>query len=185
MIRMSPYLNFGGNAEEAFAFYKSVFGGDYLAVMRYRDFGQNPMGLSEQELDRIAHIALPVGDKLLMASDAIEWWQPFRMGNNYYITLETDSVAEADRLFDALSSGGKTEMEMQRTEWAEKYGTCAGRFGVQWMVMYTRDVQFAGGLGEAFGARRRLERADAVEERKLGHGDKSLVWLGSLLLKIP
>lgn len=147
MMKVSPYLNFGGNAEEAFNLYRSIFGGDFVAVMRFRDFGENPMGIPEKELDRIAHIALPVGDRLLMASDVVEGWQPLKVGNNVYITLETDSAEEADRLFSALSEGGKTEMELQRTEWAEKYGTCTDAYDVQWMVMYTGSVQFGGGAG--------------------------------------
>jgi PhnB protein len=141
-MKVSPYLNFGGNAEEAFDFYRAVFGGDFAAVMRFRDFGANPMNIPERELDRIAHIALPVGDRLLMASDVVEGWQPLKIGNNVYITLETDSAEEAERLFGALAQGGQIEMELQRTEWAEKYGTCGDRFGVQWMVMYAGDVQF-------------------------------------------
>ena len=145
MKSANPYLNFNGNTEEAFNFYKSVFGGEFLAVVRFKDFGPNPMATPEKDRDKIAHIALPLGGGvMLMATDALEsHGQVLRMGNNFYITLEPDTADEADRVFNALSAGGTVEMEMQKTEWAEKYGICADRFGVQWMISYTGSVQFA------------------------------------------
>jgi PhnB protein len=145
MKSVNPYLNFPGNTEEAFDFYRSVFGGEFQAVVRFRDFGDNGMGAPERDLDKIAHIALPIGSGLLMATDVLEsWHRPLTVGNNYYITLEPETADEADRLFSALSAGGETEMPLQPTEWAEKYGSCIDRFGVQWMVSYTGTVQFAG-----------------------------------------
>jgi PhnB protein len=143
MFTANPYLNFAGNTEEAFTFYRSVFGGEFVDVLRFRDFGGNEMGVPEHELDRIAHIALPLGkDGLLMGTDTLE---PLTVGNNFYITLEADSAAEAERLFAALSAGGRVEMALQKTQWAELYGSCADRFGVQWMIMYTGNVEFTGG----------------------------------------
>lgn len=142
-MRVNPYLNFPGNTEEAFNFYKSVFGGDFVSVTRFRDFGENGMGVPEDELDKIANIGLPLGkDTILMATDAVSGWQPFVAGNNFYIALDVDSAEEAERLFGALSEGGQTEMALQPTEWAEKYGSCVDRFGTRWMVMYTGDVRF-------------------------------------------
>jgi PhnB protein len=145
-MKVNPYLNFNGNTEEAFEFYRSVFGGEFVDVMRFRDFGDNPMGVPQEELDKIAHIALPLGiDNLLMATDNLEsWGKALTVGNNFYIAIESETTGEAARLFDALSHGGQVEMELQQTEWAEKYGTCTDRYGVQWMVMYTGSVQFAG-----------------------------------------
>lgn len=141
MKAVNPYLNFPGNTEEAFDFYRSVFGGEFIAVLRFRDFGENPMGIPEKELDKIAHIALPLGpNNMLMATDVVGE-QSLSVGNNTYITLEAESSEEADRLFDGLSAGGKVEMPLQRTQWAEKYGICADRYGVQWMVDYTGDVR--------------------------------------------
>jgi len=143
----NPYLNFRGNTEEAFNFYRSVIGGDFLAVLRYRDFGENTMGVPEAELDKIAHIALPLGgDNYLMATDVIES-QPFQIGNNFYIHLEADDEAEAARVFDGLSEGGRIEMPLGETEWAEKYGICVDRFGVQWMISFTGKKEFSGGDG--------------------------------------
>lgn len=146
MKAVNPYLNFPGNTEEAFNFYKSVFGGEFLALNRFREFGGNPMGLSERDLDKIAHVALSLGaGSLLMGTDVTESSPgALVIGNNVYITLEPDTIGEAQGLFDALSAGGRIEMPMQKTEWAEAYGICADKFGVQWMVNYTGSVQFAG-----------------------------------------
>lgn len=145
MKAANPYLNFNGNTEEAFNFYKSVFGGEFLAVVRFKDFGENPMQIPETDRNKIAHIALPLGGGvMLMATDTLESiGQSLRVGNNFYITLESETAEEADRVFNALAAGGKIEMPLQKTEWAEKYGICADRFGVQWMMSYTGSVQFA------------------------------------------
>lgn len=145
MKAANPYLNFKGNTEEAFNFYKSVFGGEFLGVMRFRDFADNSMGVAESELDKIAHIALPLGPhNVLMATDAVEGFpEEFVQGNNFSITLEVESAEEADRLFHALSSGGKAEMPLKKTEWAEKYGHCVDKFGMRWMVNYTGNIEFA------------------------------------------
>jgi PhnB protein len=106
-------------------------------VLRFRDFPDNPMGIPEKELDRIAHIALPLGESTLMATDPLESWGPATSGTNFYINVETDSVEETERLFNALADGGTIEMDLQKTECAEKYGTCTDRYGVQWMVLYS------------------------------------------------
>jgi PhnB protein len=144
MISANPYLNFKGNAEEAFTFYRQVFGGEFVSVIRFRDFPDNSMGVAEAELDKIAHIALPLGpNNLLMATDVVtSWSRPFERGNHCYISLEAESAAESDALFNALSRDGTIEMPLQETEWAERYGICIDRFGVQWMVNYTGDKQF-------------------------------------------
>ncbi len=147
MKAANPYLNFAGNTREAFDFYRSVFGGEFLAVMRFRDFGANPMGIPEKDLDKIAHIALPLGpNNMLMGTDVVGNQPALAVGNNTYITLEAESVDEAERLFGGLSAGGTVEMPLQRTQWAEKYGICRDRYGVQWMVDYTGDVDL-GAMG--------------------------------------
>ena len=144
MKSVNPYLNFKGNTKEAFDFYKSVFGGEFAAVIRYRDFPGNPMGVAAADLDKIAHIALPLGpNNVLMATDTLDSFpRKHQPGNNFHITLEPESEEEAERLFEALSADGQIEMPLQKTEWAEKYGQCADKFGVQWMVNYTGDAQF-------------------------------------------
>lgn len=144
MKSASPYLNFKGNTKEAFDFYKLVFGGEFQAAVTFRDFGGAGMGVAEKDLDKIAHIALPLGPHaMLMGTDVVDGMGgTFTQGTNVYITLEPESAEEADRLFTALSAGGRIEMPLQATEWAEKYGSCADRFGVQWMVSYTGSVTF-------------------------------------------
>ena len=141
---VNPYLNFAGNTLEAFEFYRSVFGGEFPMVLRYRDFPGN-MGAPEEVADKIAHIALPVGPNMLMGTDVIsDQTASFKIGNNSYIVLAPDDAAEAGRLFDGLSAGGKVEMPLQATEWAEQYGILADRFGVQWMVNYEGKNKFGG-----------------------------------------
>jgi PhnB protein len=142
---VNPYLNFDGNALEAFTYYKSVFGGDFAVVVRFKDMGGGPPGAPAHELERIAHIALPFGKgNMLMASDTLpSLGHSVEAGTNFYIQLGPESAAEAKQLFDALSKGGKVEMALQQTEWAERHGTCTDRFGVQWMVTYAGNVQFA------------------------------------------
>lgn len=143
MKSASPYLNFAGNAEEAFEFYRSVFGGEFTNVTRFRDMGGEEMGFTGKDLDLIANIGLPIaGDVLLMASDVPASMEKVNVGNNFYIALETDSVDEAKRIFDGLAEGGKQGMPMQQTAWAEIYGDLTDRYGVRWMVMYTGNVQF-------------------------------------------
>lgn len=145
MKAVNPYLNFNGNTEEAFNFYRSVFGGDFLGVMRFKDFGAD-LGIPENDLNKIAHIALPLGtDNILMGTDVLESQErPLVIGNNTYISLETDSDEEAERLFSALSDGGEVEMPLQQTEWSEKFGICSDQFGIQWMVSYTGSAGLPG-----------------------------------------
>lgn len=144
MKTANPYLNFDGNAKEAFHHYRSVFGGEFAASLSFREFGGEAMGLTGDMLDRTAHIALPLGDSMLMASDVTRP-EAFKVGTNTYVAVEADSGEEADRVFGGLSAGGGVEMPLQKTEWAEKFGICVDRFGVQWMVSHTGDVQFGQG----------------------------------------
>jgi len=145
---VNVYLYFQGNTEEAFTFYRSVFGGDFTGVVRFRDFPDNPMRIPDHELDKIAHISLPLGEAtILQGTDIVSSMPPLTVGNNFCITLETASGAEAGSLFEALSDGGDVEDPLQPTEWAEKYGICADRFGIHWIVMYTGSAEFALGRG--------------------------------------
>lgn len=143
MKAINPYLNFRGNTLEAFTFYKSVFGGDFVGVTRFRDFPDNPMGIPDKDLDRIANIGLPLGNgTTLMATDTLDSWPELKVGNNFYIHLSADSADEAVRIFDALSKDGMIEMPLRQTEWAEMFGTCRDTFGVQWMVDFTGSVRY-------------------------------------------
>lgn len=143
MKAVSPYLNFAGHTEEAFEFYRTVFGGE-LSIVRFRDFADNSMDVPEEDLDKIAHVGLPLTDgSMLMGTDALEsLGQELTAGNNFSITLEAESGEEAVRLFDALSEGGEVEMPLAATEWAETFGSCIDRYGVRWQLNYAGDKEF-------------------------------------------
>ena len=142
MASINPYLNFNGNTEEAFNFYKSVFGGEFLSLMRFKD---NPDcgQMSESDKERIMHIALPIGKSdAIMATDSLEsMGQKLTIGNNFYIALAPDSKEEAERLFNGLSAGGKIELPLQDMFWGAYFGSFTDKFGVQWMVNYAKDQQ--------------------------------------------
>ncbi|HXH21360.1 MAG TPA: VOC family protein [Dehalococcoidia bacterium] len=138
MTRLNPYLNFPGNAEEAFNFYKSVFGGEFSALVRFKDMPMEGASVSPADENKILHIGLPIGDNVLMASDAPEGMGPkVNFGNHAYISVHPDSRAEADRIFNALSAGGEIEMPIGDQAWGDYYGSFKDRFGVQWMVNYS------------------------------------------------
>jgi len=138
---MNPYLNFNGNTEEAFNFYKSVFGGEFLAVMRFNDNPAACGNIPEAEQNGIMHIALPIGNgTVLMGTDALEsMGQKLTFGNNFYICLAPESKEEADKLFNGLSDGGKIETPLQDMFWGAYYGSFTDKFGVQWMVNYNQN----------------------------------------------
>ncbi len=138
MININPYLHFPGNTEEAFHFYKSAFGGEFVIVQRFRDVpGTENMPAADR--NKIMHIALPIGTTgiLLMGTDALEsMGHKLTTGNNQYINLNTESKEEADHLFNKLSAGGKTEVAMKEEFWGAYFGSFADKFGVQWMINY-------------------------------------------------
>jgi PhnB protein len=140
MTAINPYLNFMGNTEEAFKFYKSVFGGEFTSVQRFKDTPEADK-VPAAERDKIMHIALPIGKGVtLMASDVLEsMGQKLSVGNNFYLFVGAESTQEADRLFNGLSKGGKIEMPMQKMFWGDYFGMCADRFGVQWMVSFAEN----------------------------------------------
>lgn len=142
MAGINPYLNFSGNTEAAFNFYKSVFGGEFLALMRFKDNAECAQ-MAESDKDRIMHIALPIGNgNVLMGTDALEsMGQKLTFGNNFYICLSPESKEEAERLFNGLSAGGRIEMPLQDMFWGAYYGSFADKFGVQWMVNYEKNRQ--------------------------------------------
>ncbi len=139
MSRTSIYLNFVRNTEEAFNFYKSVFGGEFVGGVNR--LGDTPLmpgqpAIAEADKNLVMHIALPItGGLMLMGTDAPESMGfTVNFGNNIYINLEPDTKAEADRLFKALSAGGKVGMEIQEMFWGAYFGSLTDKFGVQWMV---------------------------------------------------
>jgi len=137
-MTINPYLNFPGSSEEAFNFYKSVFGGEFTTLQRFKE---TPDGnkLSAALQEQIMHIALPIAPGYtIMATDApAEMGFSLQQGNNFYIAISPDSKEEATRLFNGLSAGGKIEMELQDTFWGAYYGSFRDKFGVGWMVNYT------------------------------------------------
>ncbi len=139
MTRLQPYLNFAGNAEEAFNFYKSVFGGEFSSLVRFKELPMEGVSIPEEDEDRIMHISLPIGeDSVLMASDVLEsLGHQFVQGNNVYISVHPTSRDEADRIFSALSEGGEIEMAIADQPWGDYYGSFQDKFGVMWMVNYS------------------------------------------------
>jgi len=134
MTTVNPYLNFNGNTEEAFNFYKSVFGGGFGALQRFKDTPEAEK-LSEEDKNKIMHISLPIGKStVLMGTDATES-MGFKLisGNNFSLSINAENRDEADMLFGKLSKGGKVDMEMQDMFWGDYYGSCKDKFGVQWM----------------------------------------------------
>lgn len=137
MALVNPYLNFNGNTEEAFNFYKSVFGGEFVALQRFKDVpGAEKFPPAAQE--KIMHIALPIGNgNILMATDSIEeMGQKVTPGTNFHLCISTESKEEADRLFRQLSADGNIIMAMENTFWGAYFGMVTDRFGVQWMISY-------------------------------------------------
>lgn len=137
-MKLHPYLNFAGNAEEAFNFYKSIFGGDFSSLVRFKDFPMEDVSVPAEDQDKIMHVSLPIGeDVILMASDTLEaFGQELRQGNNVHISVHPTSREDADRIFTALSDGGQVEMPIADQAWGDYYGSLQDQFGVMWMVNY-------------------------------------------------
>jgi PhnB protein len=138
MAKVSTYLNFPRTTEAAFNFYKEIFGGEFEGgVNRFSDIpsqeGVPP--IAEEDRDLVMHVALPIlGGHVLMGTDAPESMGFIvNQGNNVYINLEPDTRAETQRLFNALSEGGKIEQELQEMFWGDYYGSCVDKFGTLWM----------------------------------------------------
>lgn len=134
MTKVNPYISFDGNAEEAFNFYKSVFGGDFETVMRSKDNPQSE-GMSDADKNKIMHIAIKVGDSVIMGSDFMSMGdEQYTPGNNYTVALMPDSREEADRLFAGLSEGGQVVMPMTDMFWGGYFGAFGDKYGVKWLI---------------------------------------------------
>ena len=135
MALINPYLNYNGNAEEAFNFYKSVFGGEFAKIMRFKDLASPEFPVAENEANKIMHIALPIGNNILMANDV-----PESMGwtneneNRSKISISAESKEEADKLFSGLSAGGQIEMPISDSPWGSYFGMFRDKYGIEWMV---------------------------------------------------
>jgi PhnB protein len=137
MITMNPYLNFEGNTEEAFNFYRSVFGGEFFRIQRFKETPEAGR-VPKEEQEKLMHVSLPIGKgNMLMATDALaSMGQKMVAGNNFSLSLNVDSEAEADALFAKLAAGGKAEMPLKKEFWGAYFGMLTDKFGIRWMVSH-------------------------------------------------
>ena len=138
MAHINPHINFNGNAEEAFTFYKSVFGGEFAKIIRFKDLASSGFPVSEKEENKIMHIALPIGESsMLMANDV-----PEAMGrtneneNRSKIVISAESKKEAERLFNGLSVGGQIEGPIGDSPWGSYFGCFRDKYGIEWIVEF-------------------------------------------------
>ncbi|GEC78206.1 VOC family protein [Flavobacterium aquatile] len=135
MALINVHLNYNGNAEEAFTFYKSVFGGEFSKITRLKDLESPDFPVDEKDADKIMHIALPIGKNVLMANDV-----PSSLGtvseneNRSKIAVSAESKEEADKLFNGLSVGGTVEMPIQDSPWGSYFGMFRDKYGIEWMI---------------------------------------------------
>jgi PhnB protein len=143
MALINPHINFNGNAEEAFNFYKSVFGGEFANIVRFKDMPGAQSPTADDDANKIMHIALPIGQNVLMANDV-----PTFMGkvdeneNRSKISVSAESREEADKIFNGLSAGGQVEMPMEDSPWGSHFGMFRDKYGIEWMVDY--DARYKG-----------------------------------------
>jgi PhnB protein len=139
MAAINPYLNFNDNCEEAFNFYKSVFGGEYQSMMRFKDMPAEYQMQGENG-EKIMHMTLPIGQgSVLMGSDIPQMRGKLVNGDNYTIAIQAESTQEAHRLFDGLSAGGEVTMPLQDAFWGSLFGMFTDKFGIQWMVNHSNN----------------------------------------------
>jgi len=141
---INPYLTFSGNCEEAFNYYKSVFGGDFSYIGRFSDMpsdGGKPM--LEEEGRKIMHVSLPLSQEtVLMGSDTGgQWAESVIVGNNITISINAGSKEQADSLYNKLSDGGKATMPMNQTFWGDYFGMCTDKFDINWMISYNENTK--------------------------------------------
>ncbi len=138
MAQINPYIHFNGNAEEAFTFYKSVFGGEFAMLSRFKDMSNPERPVSENEANKIMHIALPIGKhSVLMGSDTPEFMGKHNENENRSkISISAESKEEAGKLFNGLSAGGQIEMPIADSPWGSYFGMFRDKYGIEWMVDY-------------------------------------------------
>jgi len=137
MPLINPHINFNGNAEEAFTFYKSVFGGEFANIMRFKDLSSSDFPVPEKEANKIMHIALPIGKNVLMGNDVPEiMGKTNERENRSKIAIGTESKEEADKLFNGLAVGGEIEFPIGDSPWGSYFGSLRDKYGIEWMVDY-------------------------------------------------
>jgi len=145
MAQINPHINFNGNAEEAFTFYKSVFGGEFAMIVRFKDMASAEFPVPENEANKIMHIALPIGKNVLMANDVPEMMGRVNENENRSkISISAESKEEADRIFNGLSVDGKIEMPIGDSPWGSYFGMFRDKYGIEWMVDF--DPNYKGNL---------------------------------------
>ncbi|MFA6427694.1 MAG: VOC family protein [Candidatus Magasanikbacteria bacterium] len=181
MPALNPYLSFDNNCEEAFNFYKSIFGNEFGFIQRFKDTpteAQKAMSLNENEGEKIMHVALPIGNNsVLMGSDTPESIEKSRTGNAISISVTADNREQADKFFQELSEGGTNTMPMADAFWGSYFGMCTDKFGINWMISYDKN--------------QKIERvvhfeiqADDIERAKKFYGDV-FVWQFPKLMDDP
>jgi PhnB protein len=143
MATANVYLNFNGNCEEAFNFYKSVFGNEFTYIGRFGDMPESEdYKVQKESKNKIMHVSLPIGKSILMGSDTGGDWAPsFLQGNNFSISITGDSKDEADKLFNALAQDGKITMPLDHTFWGDYFGMLTDKFGINWMMSFNEKQQ--------------------------------------------
>ena len=139
MASINPYIHFDGNAEEAFSFYKSIFGGDFTSFMRFKEMPNNPdYPISDEDANRILHIALPIGkNDILMGSDIYPGLGPLNLRENRSkISISAETLEEAEKLFAGLSEAGEVEVPFAESFWGSHFGMFRDKYGIEWMIDY-------------------------------------------------
>ena len=135
MAQINPHINFNGNAEEAFTFYKSIFGGEFLNIMRFKDLSSPEFQVAENKANKIMHIALPIGSNVLLANDVPKSMGPTNENENRSkISISAESRDEADKIFTGLSAGGTIEFPIGESPWGSYFGMFRDKYGIEWMV---------------------------------------------------
>ena len=134
-MALNTYLTFEDNCREAFEFYRSIFGGEFTFISTFRE-GPEDMEIPEEDLDRIMHVSLPIGNSVLMGSDSSSaFCPPLVVGNNFSLSFEAESKEHADAVFAKLSDGGAVNMPMADAFWGAYFGACTDKFGINWQVI--------------------------------------------------
>ncbi len=142
MALINPHINFNGNAEEAFNFYKSVFGGAFTKIIRFKDLSGIEHPIPESEANKIMHIALPIGNSMLMANDVPEFMGRVNENENRSkIFVNAESREEADKLFNGLSAGGTVEMPIGDSPWGSYFAMFRDKYGIEWMVEFDSNAK--------------------------------------------
>jgi PhnB protein len=135
MATINPHINFNGNALEAFEFYKSVFGGEFTTVTRFKEMQNTGMPISPGDAEKIMHIAFPIGKSILMGNDVPEFMGKTNENENRSkIAIAVESREEADKIFSGLSVGGTVEMPMANSPWESYFGMFRDKYGIEWMI---------------------------------------------------